>query len=279
MPAMNRDAIFRIARSYLHEPTAGYFTETELIDWFGLVADKVALALGFEKKIKTWTGVTDILYTDAQGLEYYELPDDFVTIDKDKEVNVNGIRRTGTKERSIEIEQTKSLDCQGSVYVGVVTETTISPADYFSGDTNGNINHYSIMYGINDTDFGNGNVIAFTPNPVSGDIITMFYNAAPTALSTGSSEPFMLSTIQSCYVYGLACEMIIKKKIDGDATGDDCDRLKAEYLQAIREAKKLLKSRHKSRVQIKTAKQVDGKYNSAVRDSYNYGGYPWRVRT
>jgi len=252
------------SRSQLYEPTSGRrYTDAELIRWANFTLDEVQGSLGFQKKTASVLGSTNIAALGTTP-RFYELPADFISLDKNEGVKINGLRRLPTTGAEVDLFQQKAI-------VGALDNTTITIDDYFTESFTGLIFHYAISY-VSSTEVAagrSGNLIWFTPNPEDADTIEYTYIMLPTQYTAGGATTSLLIRHTSeVLILGTVWRAMRKAYYGNAATLEKVAYAESVYRNAIADAKKYYDDFKKATDQqprIKTARQVYGMYNSRDR--------------
>lgn len=273
MANLSRDEIITIARAELHEPRDGryYKNDPEMFGWLHLAQDEVAQRLEYAKKPLSFLGNDATYYLSALGTapRYYKLPADFMMIDLNFGINFNGIRRMGFSDRELDAFQPKAIAALGT---NPATSSVLQVDDYFTLNFNGVLAHYAVNFVIDDPAYGTGYVMWFVPNPVDTTQINLRYIPLPDQFASASDAPVIMRQFQELLVFGLIKRAIRKKKVDGLVAMNDVQMYDDLFEKMLGEAQDFMKRKTPDKLyRIKTARQIDGAYNSAKLRRRNFG--------
>ncbi|RLC88414.1 MAG: hypothetical protein DRJ03_02725 [Chloroflexi bacterium] len=262
--AYTRSQIISQARSLLREPVDGrfYVDDPEMYDWLDGALKEILRKVNWIKKNLTFLGNDATYYLSALGTtpKYYKFPADFMMLDPNFGVNINGIRQRGTSDKEVDLFQQKALAGTNDD-----ADRTVTIDDYFSESYNGDINHYVLNRYIDDATYGNGYVMWFLNSPEASDTITLRYIPFPEQLATAGATSHIPQQFQELQSLGLAKRAVMKKFLVGRVTQAYVAELKNEYKEQMSEFEKYLRSAAPDkRPTIKTARQVFGMYNSSA---------------
>lgn len=238
------------------------YAEPDLIRWLNYTLDECQDLLHFEKKYATVLGST---YVAALGTtpRYFELPTDFIGLDRNWGVEVNGLRRLPTTDRNIGLYQEK-----GIASVGEDSTSTLVIDDYFSESYTGIIFHCAIDFVIKNeiTATRSGKLLWFTPDLVDADSIKYQYYPLPDLYATGSANAAnLIRTTSEVLVLGVVYRGLQKASNGGAISLEKLMDAENRYYKFIDRATDSYNDSKKSgddMPKIKTAAQVYGMYNS-----------------
>jgi len=241
------------------------YTVPAIIRWLNYTLDDCTWKTGFEKKKATAVG-TDYIVALGTTPRYFELPSDFVGLDKNSGILVNGLRRLPTSAGEVDLFQQKGiakndLDSDDTLYID----------DYFSESYTGLILHYAIDFVYKDeidaTPARSGKLIWFTPDLADTDAVTYQYYVLADQYATGSSNQANLARHTSeVLILGIIYRAMQKAFFGGAVNRDRFDVAKALYDEKMGEVAAYYADANKETdkmPKIKTARQVYGMYNSA----------------
>lgn len=249
--------------SLLYEPTTGRrYTSTEVDRWINEAIKEIARKSGFQKKRATLNS-GNIAFT-RDSLAYYRLPTDFIALDPNYGVHINGLARWPTTESQV--------DMFSEWYAANAPSGITSYVDrYFRESFTGLIAHYGIEYNDSDEMAAaapgpySGKIIFFIPNPAATDTIAYEYIQLPTLLS-GTSATTLDEWFDEAIIYG-AVERALFKAFNGGAVSEavykNAERLSekklgeaVEFFEDLNKTKQLVP-------RIRSARQAYDMYNSA----------------
>lgn len=255
------------ASSRLWDPLKQRYTEADIIRWLNYTLDDVQTVCKFQKKLASVLGSTYVatLGTDPK---YYQLPTDFLGLDKNFGIRVNGLRRLPTTDSEVDMFQEKGISqsmledtATGTVYVD----------DYFSESYTGLIMHYALDF-VLETEVSagrSGKLMWFTPSAADTDTIEYQYYMLPDQYASGSANyAHMVRNTSEVLILGIVCRAMQKAFFAGETDKSRLDAALALYEKGKQDvgdfyldSEKPTDKVHK----IRTARQVYGMYNSAHR--------------
>lgn len=259
--AMTRDVIVRKVRAYAGEPDDLRFIENnpEVNDWIDDSLKSLSRKLKFIKDTTTFLGSA---YTASLGTSprYYQLSSDMVSIDKNRGVEINGLRRWPTTEREFDGFQ--------NIAQAEYSDTLIYVSDYNFENLNGIQNHYEVDYVWTDEIDGSrsGKLISFDPNPADTDTIIISYIKVHPALTSDASTIYLPDTFYDLICFDVLRRIFMKVVSSGDPRGAEPYMLyDGKYEKELMEAKEYFTDISKTpdkKPRIKTARQKFNMYNS-----------------
>lgn len=258
--ALSVNNILADASARMWDPLQVRYKTSEMIVWMNWAAKELSHELGFQKKKVSVLGST---YIASKGTtpKYYELPSDFVMLDRNEGIKTNGLRRLPTTGGEVDLFSEKEIASTRS--------GTITVDDYFTESFTGLIFHYSVEFVDEDEVAASrsGRVFWLTPNPEDTDTVEYVYIMLPTAYTVGGAMTSrLIGATEECLVYGImsrAAEKALFARLIPQST---YDTFVLNYERKMNKAKKYYEDFNKQKdkqLKILTHRQVYDLYNSA----------------
>lgn len=261
--SLDLTTIITESASRLWDPLKQRYKEADIIRWLNYTLDDCAGKLGFEKKKATVLGST---YVAALGTtpRYFELPSDFLGLDRNAGIRINGLRRLAATDAEVDLYQQKEiassdLDSDDTIYID----------DYFSESYTGLILHYALDFVYKDEIDASrsGKLMWFTPDVVDTDSIVYQYYVLPDQYASGSSnQANLVRHTSEVLVLGIIYRAMQKAFYGGAVNKDRLDVAKGIYDEKMAEVAAYYADANKvpdKQYRIKTGKQAFNLYNSS----------------
>lgn len=255
-------------RRKLAEPTDGrFFEDDEIVQWVNEALRDMSTDLRCFKKSTTILG-SAYIGSPASGDTYrYELPTDFLWLDKSRGIKINGLRVKGATQQEIDAMQEKDL-------AGATNNEIIYAEDYYTEVYTDLTFCYTVDYiMLDEIDAGrSGKVGFFLPNPQATDSIVIYYIAKHPTLSSDTDTVYIDQQFEPLVIASAAYKGASKMNAAGFVPMTFVDLMFKEYDYYNNKAKTYYTEAKKQpdrRPKIKTGKQVFGLYNSVGRNRYN----------
>ena len=265
--SLDLTTILEEAASRLWDPFKRRYTSADMIRWLNYTLDDCSWKTGFEKKKESVLGST---YIAALGTtpRYFELPDDFIGLDKNSGILINGLRRLPTSTGEVDLFQQK-----GIAENDLNSDDTLYIDDYFSESYTGLILHYAIDFVYKDeidaTPARSGKLIWFTPDLVDTDTIVYQYYILPDQYASGSSnQANLVRHTSEVLILGIIYRAMQKAFFGGAVNKERFDVAKGLYDEKMAEVAAYYADANKETdkmPKVKTGRQTFGMYNSARR--------------
>ena len=269
--SLTRTQVIADARSRLHEPTDGrYFDDDpEMYLWYNMTIDEIARKVGYERETLSFLGNDGTYFVSALGTDprFYTIPDNYMMIDPDYGIKINGIRQLGSSNREIDLFQQKG--------VTEALNSTIYIDDYFTESYSGLVAYYITEYVLKeDIDAGRkGWLISFQPSPGATDTISIRFLTLPAYPTVGGDSTNLMRQFAEALVLGVTKRG--KEKQFNDALISQASLLdtRNEFDKMIDEMKEYVYNlSHPDKIyKVKTARQAYGMYKSATTRRQIYG--------
>lgn len=259
---MNRGQVVADARSRLHEPVDGrYFDDNpEMYTWYNQAVDEIQRKVGFEKETISFSADDATYYVAALGTEprYYQFPSNYMTIDMDLGISIDGIRRLGTSNRQIDMYQQKG--------VSEADSDTLYTDDYFQESYTGAIMHY-VVEGILKDEIDSGRkgwLCYFQPNPETTSTIKIRFITLPARATSDADAINIMRQFEEALVIGLVKRGKEKQYNDGLIPYQSLLDSRQEFDKVVEEMKEFMADLVPDKsYKIHTARQAFGMYKSA----------------
>jgi len=262
--AFSLTQILAAARSLLAEPVpTRRYTDAELIVFLNLVNDDLGLLAEFEKELITFTGLEYQAILGEDPRYYLIEEDDFMRIDTNWGIVVNGIHRTPTTKNEQRSFQERAISNNST--------GTLTVNDYFTLSYTGLVAYCSVDYEIKDPRLpnGGGKLLWFVPNIADDDVVELMSIRIPEQFVDGGTiVSSMIRPLQSALINGTVYWALKKAFYGGYVAenvvthaGLEWDKSSSKVVAFYTAAKK----NAGGPTVIKTAAQVLGIYNTAGR--------------
>ena len=251
-------------RTAVAEPTNGrFFNDSEINEWINEALLTIANDLQMFKRSETFLGSAYVGTPTTSEIYKYELPDDFMRIDKNQGIKINGLRVKGATQRQIDEQQEVQL-------ANAANDQVLYSEDYYTEIYTNLTFVYTVDYiDLDEIDAGrNGRLCWFLPNREDDDSIKLYYIASHPVLSSDSDIVYVDKQYENLIVNYGAYKAAQKMMIAGFVSENDVATYRNGYDEVWLKAKKFytdIKKQNDQKPRIMTGKQVYGLYNSVGR--------------